>query len=237
MATALVTGATKRIGREICLELADKGLNIALHYNSAKSATIDTLTGEIKDKGVECRPFQCDFADFEAVSTLIGQVKESFPDLSVLINNASIFEPSTIQKTEEELYDVHFAVNLKAPFFLSKSFAENIEDGHIINILDTKITGNQTPYAAYLLTKKALAELTKMSAKEFAPRVKVNAIAPGLILPQEGKETEYFDKLAQKIPLKKRGYPEDIAKAVTFFLESAFITGEIIFIDGGENLK
>ena len=237
MATALITGGTKRIGREISLALASKGFNIALHYNNAGAEALDALTREIHKKGVECRPFKCDFADFKAVSTLIGEVLESFPDLEALVNNASIFEPSSIKETTEALFDSHLNINFKAPFFISKEFAQNVKQGNIINILDTKIKGNNPPYAAYLLTKKALSEFTRMAAIEFAPLIRVNAVAPGLILPHSGNDQAYFDKLVQKIPLKKRGYPEDIAKAVCFFIESKFITGETIFIDGGESLR
>ena len=237
MATALITGGTLRIGREISLALAEKGFNIALHYNSATEETLNELTEEIRGKGVECEPFRCDFIDSKAARTLIKEVQGKLPDLELLVNNASIFEPSTIKETEETLFDAHFAINLKAPFFLSRDFARLVESGQIINITDTKITGDGSAYAAYLLTKKALADFTKMAAKEFAPQIRVNAVAPGLILPKAGKDPEYIDRLAQNIPLKRKGDPQDIAKAVCFFIENKYITGETIFVDGGEFLR
>ena len=234
MATALITGATKRIGKECALSLGEAGFNIALHYNESSP---EELVAEIEEKGVKCKAFKCDFAGPGASASLMPAVLKEFPDLEVLVNNASIFEPSTITQTTEELFDSHFNINFKAPFFLSKEFAQNIDKGNIINILDTKISGNNTTHAAYLLTKKALANLTRMAAKEFAPNIRVNAVSPGLILPQEGKDQAYFDKLAENIPLKKRGYPTDVAKALIFLIENEFITGEILSIDGGENLR
>jgi NAD(P)-dependent dehydrogenase (short-subunit alcohol dehydrogenase family) len=236
MATALVTGATRRIGKEIALSLGRAGFNIALHHNESSP---DDLTAEIEslEAGVKCLAFRCDFSDPKEVGGLIEAVTMSFPDLEVLVNNASIFLPSTINETTEELFDSHFNINFKAPFFLSKAFAEKVESGNIINILDTKVNGDNSPHAAYLLTKKVLADFTRMAAKEFAPGIRVNAVSPGLILPQYGKDQTYFDKLTQKIPLKRRGFPTDIARAVAFFIESDFITGETVTIDGGEMIK
>ena len=140
---------------------------------------------------------------------------KEFPDLSVLVNNASIFEPSKIIETTEELFDSHFDINFKAPFFLTKSFAESVESGNIVNILDTKISGNSSPYAAYLLDEEDVFRraLTRMAAKEFAPRIRVNAISPGLILPQSGKDQVYFDKLTEKIPLKKTRFSNRYRKS------------------------
>ncbi len=234
MATALITGATRRIGKECALSIAEAGFNIALHYN--RSAP-EELAAEIEEKGVKCKPFKCDFADSSSLTTLIPSVLAEFPDLEILVNNASIFEPSTIVETTEALFDSHFNINFKAPFFLSKAFAQNERKGQIINILDTKIRGNDSPYAAYLLTKKVLADFTRMAAKEFAPNIRVNAVSPGLILPQKGRDQAYFDKLTEKIPLKKRGFPTDVARAIRFLIENEFITGEIISIDGGESLR
>lgn len=236
MATVLITGATRRIGKEIALSLARCGYNIALHYNEnspeALVAEIEALQGSVR-----CVPFRCDFTDFRALASLIPAVIEEFDDLQVLVNNASIFKPSKIIETTEALFDSHFDVNLKAPFFLSQGFAQNVDTGSIVNILDTKISSNNSSHAAYLLTKKVLGDLTRMTAKEFAPGIRVNAVAPGLILPQNGKDQTYFDKLTQKIPLKKRGFPTDVAKAIVFLIESEFITGEIINVDGGEMIR
>ncbi|NOR45817.1 MAG: SDR family oxidoreductase, partial [Candidatus Delongbacteria bacterium] len=150
---------------------------------------------------------------------------------------ASIFKRASISDTEFELFEELIDVNLKAPFFLIKEFASVCGAGNIINILDTKITTNQNVYAAYILTRKALSELTKIAAVEFAPKIRINGICPGLILPAANESDEYIERLIQKNLLKRKGSPENISSTVKFLLKNDFITGEIIKVDGGENLK
>jgi NAD(P)-dependent dehydrogenase (short-subunit alcohol dehydrogenase family) len=128
------------------------------------------------------------------------------------------------------------AVNLRAPFFLLRDFAARCAPGQVINLLDTRIVRDEFNYAAYTLSKKSLAELTRMAAREFAPRVRVNAVAPGLILPSPEGGGDQFERMAKSIPLKTTGCPEQIADAVMFLARSEFITGEVIHIDGGEHL-
>lgn len=134
-------------------------------------------------------------------------------------------------------FDQEVAVNLRAPFILSSQFACHIREGAIINILDTNVSKNKTAHVSYLLTKKSLSELTRIAALELAPQIRVNAVAPGLILPPNSKGKDYLDRLAKNIPLKRKGEPADIAKAVHFLLENTYITGQTIFVDGGEHLK
>ncbi len=234
MKAALVTGASKRIGADIALSLAERGLDIALHYHSTPP---DSLVEEIRKVGVECRAYRADFADRRDVASLIEKVKGDFPALELLVNNASIFERAHIKDTEEDFFDRHFDINLRAPFFLSRDFANLIEKGHIINILDTRIARAGTAYAAYLLSKKALSELTRMAAVEFAPGIRVNAVAPGLILPPDGEGDAYIEGLAAKLPLKRRGDTKDVVTAINYLVDSEFVTGEILFIDGGEQLR
>ena len=155
----------------------------------------------------------------------------------MLINNASIFEPSSIKDTSSALLLRHLNVNLITPFLLSRDFAKKCQKGHIINVLDTRITSNRTTYAAYSISKKALAAFTKMSAHEFGPGIRVNAIAPGLILSPHGLGDDYLKKLAKDIPLKTKGDVENILQTVDFLLENKFLTGQTIFCDGGEHLK
>ncbi|GMR05075.1 MAG: SDR family oxidoreductase [Thermodesulfobacteriota bacterium] len=233
MKAALVTGGAKRIGKEICLGLASMGYDIALHFSATDPADAVSL---IKEKGVRCIPFKCDFSDERAVLGLMDNVKDAFPGLEVLVNNASIFERSTIRDTDTGFFDRHFAVNFKAPYFLTRDFCKATENGHIINIIDSKVRKNSSPYSAYLLSKKTLRDFTFMAAKEFAPDIRVNAVAPGLILPPPGKDDSYLKGLAGALPLKRTGSPGDVFNAVRFLIENSFITGQIIYIDGGENL-
>ncbi|MFH1941980.1 MAG: SDR family oxidoreductase [bacterium] len=233
--TALVTGGARRIGRAIALSLADKGYSIALHYHTSKAEAED-LASEIIGKGVECRLFRCDFNDPADVGSLIPSVFEHFPDCSLLINNASVFERVRLLDTDTDHFDRQFNVNFRTPFFLSRDFAKHCTEGQIINILDTKIMKMQIAYFAYTLSKKALSEFTLMAAKELGPRIRVNGISPGLILPSSEMSTEDFTRMGLRIPLGKTGNPANVVSAVHFLLENPFITGEIILVDGGEHL-
>jgi len=205
--TALVTGAAKRIGKAICLSLSSQGFTIALHYNNS-SREANILSDKIHSTGGRCQLFRCDLSDGKQTHQLIAGVREIFPDLNVLINNASIFEPSTIKNSTGDLLRKHFAVNFDAPFILTSQFAKKCGKGHIINILDTHIVLNTTLHSAYLLSKKALDALTQMAAVEFAPSIRVNAISPGLTLPPIQKRSDYLEKLSKKIPLQKKGSVE-----------------------------
>ena len=184
-----------------------------------------------------CELFSCDLFDPQATAKLIGQVHKKFPDLNLLINSASIFDQCSFKETSLELLDKNFSLHVKAPLILSREFAKICQSGQIINMLDTQITKNKTRYFPYLLTKKTLAELTKMLAVELGPAIRVNAIAPGYILPPVGQDDkEYLKTLKEKLPLKKQGDPEQIALCVEFLLTNPYVTGQILFNDGGEHL-
>lgn len=234
--TALVTGGAQRIGKAIVLELADMGFNIALHYHHSDEQA-KKVAREVEKKGVRCHLFQCEFLNPQQVQEFIPRVVDIFSDLTVLINNVSLFEKAPLLSTNEEIFDRLMTVNLKVPLLLTRDFARHTKEGSVINIVDTKIARTLYRYFVYTLTKKALYDLTLMSAKELAPGIRVNAIAPGLILPPEGKDETYLDSLSKDIPLQKRGNPEKVARAVRFLIESDFITGECIYVDGGEHLK
>ena len=234
--TVLITGGSKRIGRTIALHLAHYGYSIALHYHHSQKDA-EALARIIQTLQVRCDIFEADLENAKNVSSLIQQVRKKFPDLQSLINNASIFEKSTLRTGDIKDFDQEFAINLRAPFILCSQFASLIKEGSIINILDTNVTKDKTGHFSYLLAKKSLADLTRLAALELAPEIRVNAIAPGLILPPESQGKEYLDRLAKNIPLKRKGEPTDIAKAVQFLLENTYITGQTIFVDGGEHLK
>ena len=190
--SALVTGGGKRIGRAIALDLAARGFSIALHYHqSDKEAKI--TAAKIRKRRVRCEIFSCDLSNEQTTQELINTVvnTKSFPPLKLLVNCASIFEKSQLSTSNIDFFNRHLAVNCIAPLILSREFFRICKRGQIINILDTHITDNKTAYADYLLSKKLLAELTQLSAVEFAPNIRVNAIAPGLILPPKGEEDGY----------------------------------------------
>ncbi|MDP2654588.1 MAG: SDR family oxidoreductase [Candidatus Omnitrophota bacterium] len=234
--TALVTGAARRIGKTLALALSRWGYRVALHCNrSHKDA--GAVAREIKKEGGDCEIFAFDLADAGKVQALFKAVTRRFPDLNILINNASIFEKSSLRKPDLGNFDRHFAVNLRAPYILTSLFASSCKKGHIINILDAHIVRDRTAHAAYLLSKKGLNELTRMSAYALAPDIRVNGIAPGLILPPEGEGQNYLDRLAKDIPLKRKGDLANIVRSLQFLLENDDLTGQIIFSDGGEHLE
>ncbi len=232
--TALITGGADRIGKAIALRCADLGYDIALHYSQSFDKA-EVLQREIISKDVECKLYRTDFNVLSETKSLITEVSETF-GLSVLINNASLFFESSLEGSSYDEFETLFNVNFKSPYILIKEFAKQVKQGVIINILDTEIVRNQTKYFDYLITKKSLSELTRMAAFHLAPDIRVNGIAPGLILPPAGKDMSYLLKRAEDIPLKKVGSTQGITDAVQFFIESDFVTGQTIFVDGGENL-
>jgi NAD(P)-dependent dehydrogenase (short-subunit alcohol dehydrogenase family) len=232
---ALVTGGAVRLGKAIALDLAQSGYDIALHYNSSIKPAEKTAEA-IERTGVACVAFRHDLQDASGLEELVRGVHREFPRLSVLINSASSYDSGKIQETTPATFDTQLAVNLRAPFFLMQAFAATVQRGNVVNIIDNKIGFNQYQYAAYLLSKKALVELTRMAALEYAPQVRVNGVAPGVVLPADSRSADYVAWRVQGIPVKQQGSPEHITQTIRFLLENNFMTGQIIVVDGGENI-
>lgn len=235
--TALVTGSAKRVGREVVLHLASKGWNIALHYNSSEKAA-NKLQVELQKlyPNQNFVLFQSNLQNPFAVESLIPEVLRVFGQLDLLVNNAAVFEGGTVFETHFDLLDRLMMINYRAPFLLIRDFARHIGKGMVVNFVDTRITNSKSDYAAYSLSKKALWELTKMAAFEFAPFIRVNAIAPGATLPPEDKDESYLWLLAKKTPMQKPSGIEPILKSLDYILENDHMTGQLLFCDGGENL-
>lgn len=231
---ALVTGGAKRIGRRIALLLASMGYNIALHYNKSRREALETMR-EIKKQGRECMCYHCDFLNSKETSSLVKKVRADFPSLEVLVNNASVFKRAPLIKTDQKLLNEQVSVNFKAPFILSQEFARLVKKGHILNMLDSGIKGTQPNYSAYLTSKKALGYFTLLAARELAPGIRVNAVAPGFIMPQIGEEKS-FRRILKKSPLKIKGEILYLEKAIKFLLDDKYITGQVIFVDGGAGI-
>ncbi|NJL75180.1 MAG: SDR family oxidoreductase [Saprospiraceae bacterium] len=232
---ALVTGGAIRLGKHIALALAAQGYDIALHYNSSVQAAEETAD-LIRQLGRRCECFSCNLGEVQAIPDLIKQAKFIFPNLNVLVNSASAYTQARISETTLEVFDAQFAINIRAPFFLSQSFAYEVKSGNIINIIDNKIGFNQFQYAAYLLAKKTLVEFTRMAALEFAPHIRVNGVAPGVVLPASTRSEEYIEWRKQSIPLKMQGTPDNITKAIISLLDNDFMSGQILVVDGAENI-
>lgn len=233
---ALVTGASKRIGRQIALTLAADGWDIAVHYRGSQKEAMATAQ-EIRALGRRCELFEADLGDMRQVERLVPAVADAMPGLELLVNNASIFEPASFLETQEAFFDRIFTINFKSCFFLARDFARICRKGQIVNMLDTKIARSASPsYFAYTLGKKALAAFTEMAAKELAPDIRVNGICPGPILPPPGKDSDYLEKFAGRVPLKRIGSPELIVDAILFLVRNSYVTGQWLFVDGGEHL-
>ena len=233
--TALVTGASKRIGREISTALAKQGVNVVVHYCRSKRDA-QVLCDELVEYGVNSWVVKADFQKIKECDTLIERTLEITGSLDILINNASIFLPSNLENMDFETLSRHVQVNAWAPFTLSRNFAKLTRKGMIINLLDSRINSSDRKHTAYILSKQMLSVLTKMTALEFAPHITVNGIAPALILPPAGKNERYLKKLAAQAPLERHGDPKDISDAVIYLLKSDFVTGQVINVDGGLNL-
>lgn len=231
----LITGGAKRVGAVLARFFSAKGYDIALHYNHSESEA-KLLQQEIGKTGVKCMLFRHDLSDIAGFDTLLEKVALSFPECNALVNNASVFERGEFMQTSEELFDRQFAINLKAPFFLTQAFANRFKTGHVVNILDTDIVQNQVSHFAYLMSKKSLADFTKMAARSLGPSISINAVCPGCILPSDQNEEAYEQKMQSLVPLKSHPDAEDVAQAVYWLLQQRHITGQLIFVDGGKHV-
>jgi len=233
---ALVTGASRRIGREIAMALAEEGVHIVAHDRLGLEPETIKVCDEVIECGMKAWRVIADLERPEEYETLIARALKTAGSLDIVINNASIFSPSKLMDIAFGDLTRHMQVNAWAPFFTSREFARLVGRGKIINLLDTKIHGYDRSHMAYILSKHMLSVLTRMCALEFAPGITVNAVAPGLILPPPGKDESYLDQLSPTVPLKRHGGPMDIADTVLYLLKNDFVTGQVIFVDGGRHL-
>ncbi|MBE0465248.1 MAG: SDR family oxidoreductase [Halomonadaceae bacterium] len=231
---ALVTGGATRLGRHFSEALADAGYDIALHVNSSREEA-EEVAERIRGKGRECEILPCNFLH-EPLDTLVESAKERFPHLSVLLNSASTYQAAPIAETDLAMLETQFRINLFTPLLLTRHFAQIVRTGCVINIIDNKIAYHQYPYAAYLLSKKGLSDMTQMAALEFAPHIRVNGIAPGVVLPTTQRSRDYIAWRLEGIPIHRQGTPEHLMQAMHYLLDNDFVTGQILCVDGGESV-
>lgn len=238
--TIFITGAAKRIGKEIALCFSEMGWNIIIHYNSSKNdaqVLADEINGTNPDSAITV---QGNLDVKEDVEKVINEVRDAFPTIDLLINNASTFYPTPIEDISEEHWDKLVGSNLKGPLFLIKGLKDKLKEskGSIINITDTNLSKGVANYSIYSAAKAGLESITKGLARELAPDIKVNAIAPGAMLepPDVIWTEEQKNKVISSIPLNRMGSEKDISEAVKFLAKSNYITGQIIKVDGGRSL-
>lgn len=235
---AVVTGGAVRLGRELALSLAQEGVRLAIHYNRSAGRAEETVD-EIRALGSEAVAIQANLSQTGQAHSVIRRAADHFGQLDILVNSAAIFVPGDLAHTTEESWDKHFAINLRAPFFLSQAFAAHVgadRPARIVSVADWRGLRPDAGYLAYSLTKAGVLSMTKGLALALAPNIQVNAIAPGAILPPPGKERAYLDDLAKNIPVRHVGSPDEVVRALIFLLRSDFVTGETIFVTGGEHL-
>ncbi len=234
----IITGGARRVGAAMAEYFAGKNFDIALHYNNSKDEAED-LQKEIRKTGVACEIFAYDLGDSKNLDRLIEAIHSQMSHCTTLINNASIFERSEFLETDEALFDRQFAVNFKAPFFLTQAFAKKFgknSGANVINILDTDISQNQVSHFAYLLSKKALADFTLMAARALGPNIRVNGICPGAVLPSGENYVGYEEKIQGIVPLKNQPTLAELSEAAYWLTKQSSITGQIINIDGGKHV-
>lgn len=237
--SALVTGGARRIGRAIALTLAAHGWDIAVHYGTSRGDA-EALAAEIRGRDRRAAAIAADLTREAEVATLVPRAAEAIGPLALLVNNASAFERDDALTVTRASWDRHLETNLRAPFVLMQEFARQLPagaEGSVVNILDERVW-NLTPYfVSYTVSKAALWTLTQTMALALAPRIRVNGIGPGPTLPSPRQSDEQFRQQVDLLPLRRGITPDEIARAVTFILESPAMTGQMIALDGGQHLN
>ena len=239
--TILITGAAKRIGREIALSFFNKGWDIVIHYNSSKNdaqVLADEMNTQRDDSAIIV---QANLDNADEIIKLADQTLSKNNRIDALVNNASTFYPTPIGDFSEDDWNSLMGSNLKAPLFLMQSFSKELKKnkGFIINITDINVDKALINHSIYLAAKSGLQTLTQALAKELAPDIRVNAIAPGVILEPPNTEwtTEQKNTIINSVPLGRMGSEKDIADAAIFLSEAEYVTGQILNIDGGKSLS
>jgi hypothetical protein len=235
--TALVTGSARRLGRAIALALAGEGADVAVHYGSS-SAEAQEVAGRIDHLGRRSALVEADLADPQQAAGLLDEASKRIGrPIDLLVNNASLFPSDGLMDFPRQALAENVQVNAFAPLQLCRAMAEKGVEGDIINLLDSRYVDADTGHVSYHLSKRMLHAITRLLAMELAPAIKVNAIAPGLILPPPGEDEQYLERLAHTNPLHRHGSADEISAAALFLVRSEFITGQVLFVDGGRHMK
>jgi hypothetical protein len=236
---ALVTGGARRLGREIALELAAQGWDVALHYRRSKAEALDTVR-ELRAMGADVQAFAADLADETACRALVPAVLGHFGRLRAVVNNASLFEYDDVQTFGHLAMERHWRSNVAPAVLLAQALHAHLEQdtstGCVVNLLDQKLWNPNPDYLSYTLSKAALEAANTLLAQALAPRVRVCGVAPGVTLPSGPMDQAGFETAHRLTPLRRSSTGADIARAVRFLLESPAITGTTLLVDGGQHL-
>lgn len=234
--TALVTGAAKRLGRAMAEELARAGANLVLHYHQSRTEA-EALLPALAPYGVKTVLLQADLTKPEEAEGLLLRAVDAAGPVDCLVNNASGFAFNTLRDVTFAELSRDMALSAFAPLVLTRSMVMAGQGGSVVNLLDCRMVDYDSKHVSYHLAKRSLYALTRMMAEEFAPELRVNAVAPGIILPPEGEGEPWLRHMRKTNPLQTNGTPEQVAQAVLFLLSQPFITGQVIFVDGGRHLR
>ncbi|MBY4893789.1 SDR family oxidoreductase [Rhodobacteraceae bacterium N5(2021)] len=245
--TALVTGAAKRLGRAIALELAAQGHDVAIHYNSSAEAA-EATADEARALGVRAVALQADLLDEDAVAGLMPRVIDALGPVQVLVNNASVFDYDNIETATRTTWDAHMMSNLRAPFVLTQALAAQLPDpvmdegaepvaqGLVVNMVDQRVRKLTPEFMTYTLAKMGLWTFTQTAAQALAPRCRVNAIGPGPTMQGARQSAKHFAAQRAATVLERGAGPVEIVEALRYFLSAKAVTGQLLCVDGGQHL-
>jgi NAD(P)-dependent dehydrogenase (short-subunit alcohol dehydrogenase family) len=234
----LITGAARRIGRCMALDLAEHGWAVAIHYNHSE-AEADELAAEINHRGGRAVTVKGDLSEHDTPDTIVADARSRLGDLTCLINNASVFEPDEVGSITADSWAQHLDTNLRAPVFLSQAFAAQFSDagtGNIINVIDQRVWKLNPRFFSYTASKSALWTVTRTLAQALAPKIRVNAIGPGPALPNVRMDEDDFTRQKRATLLHRGTSPQEISDAARFILSAPAMTGQMIVLDGGQHL-
>ncbi len=232
----MITGAGRRIGRALAEAFADRGAGLILHCNSSEGELFE-LQDSFDRKGVKSYVFKHDFSDTAGIPGFVKKIREKAGNIDLLINSASVFPEDNFMDADEASMIMNMKVNSFAPMFLCREIVRGQDEGAFINILDTKIVEYDADHFSYHLSKRNLYTLTQIMALELAPGFRVNGIAPGPVLAPEGKGDDYLDMRLKETPLQTGGGLDSLISTALFLADNRFITGQVIYVDGGYHLK
>jgi pteridine reductase len=234
---ALVTGAGRRVGQAIAIELGRRGMHVAVHYHGSREGADGTVAA-VSAHGARAAAIPADLMRPESAPELVRRTIETFGAIDVLVNSAAIMLRTPLDEVTPATWDEIFALNLRAPFFLAREAAARMPPGSaIVNIADLAAFEAWPAYVPHGISKAGVVHLTKSLARVLAPKVRVNAVAPGVVLLPEGCDESSAERLRSTTPLQRHGEPGDVARAVAYLLEADFVTGEVLLVDGGRHVR